>query len=234
MFFPEPLHPENWLSTCIPETCGFDLEEDEFSQAKKDAFVENSNSKCSSDLDALEKPSSEERPSQKENSVPYSQISILSEPPDIKNWFSSYAYESPALDEEINNQVVESEPKEDGEMNPQSIDKEPSTKPTPDKAGSTGPSSISGFVTTRKNKTAKRPNHNENSCPGSRQHVTSKCLKSERLVISSSRNRNVLTERTNLVLQPEVTGKWKCPQRNKPVREPPLKQLRLERWVTKL
>ncbi|XP_048326201.2 uncharacterized protein LOC107412926 isoform X1 [Ziziphus jujuba] len=45
--------------------------------------------------------------------------------------------------------------------------------------------------------------------------------------------RKALSERTNL--QPssgvETIGKWKCPQRNKPILGPPLKQLRLERWV---
>ncbi|CAN1333697.1 hypothetical protein LINPERPRIM_LOCUS36131 [Linum perenne] len=267
-------HSENWLSTCVPETCGLDPDDDKFeipaSQGKDDSSVkegidkpknfENTNSK-SIDLGTLEKPfldelvtnelqftqASEASPLQK---APYSQpISILSEPPDITNWFSSYAYQSPLLDEEINNGIVESEsqhvdnsliyqePKPVEDMNSShSIDKEPSTKLTPDEQLAP---SVSGFVTTRKkNKTTKRPNNDENSCPGSR-NVQAKCLKSnaERLV-SSPRNRKVLSERTNVVeqqqQQPEFTGKWKCPQRSKPVMGPPLKQLRLERWITKL
>ncbi|CAN1772298.1 hypothetical protein LINPERHAP1_LOCUS12150 [Linum perenne] len=264
--FHEHHHPENWLSTCVSDTCGLDPDDDKFeipaSQGKHDTSVKEANENSNiirCDFDTLEKPSSDElvanvlqfREASEESPLrkaPYSQsFSILSEPPDINNWFSSLAYESPLLDEEISNEVVESEsqhvdnssikqePKEDRDMNSsQSIDKEPSTKLTPDEHSA---SSVSGFVTTRKNKTTKRPNNDENSCPRSR-NVQAKCLKNsaERLV-SSSRNRKVLSERTNEIeqqQQPEFTGKWKCPQRSKPVIGPPLKQLRLERWITKL
>uniref|UniRef100_A0A803KN65 Uncharacterized protein n=1 Tax=Chenopodium quinoa TaxID=63459 RepID=A0A803KN65_CHEQI len=48
--------------------------------------------------------------------------------------------------------------------------------------------------------------------------------------------REVLKETTNFDYSrvPEVAGKWKCPQRYKPNIGPPLKQLRLERWVYKM
>ncbi|KAK2648945.1 hypothetical protein Ddye_016434 [Dipteronia dyeriana] len=49
-------------------------------------------------------------------------------------------------------------------------------------------------------------------------------------------NRMVLTETTNVQLSEAigVTGKWRCPQKSKPNRGPPLKQLRLERWIHKV
>lgn len=49
-------------------------------------------------------------------------------------------------------------------------------------------------------------------------------------------NRRVLAETTNIQHFDSVgvTGKWKCPQKSKPDRGPPLKQLRLERWVYKV
>lgn len=48
--------------------------------------------------------------------------------------------------------------------------------------------------------------------------------------------RNVLSETTNFHLtnEPEITGKWHCPQRNKPNLGPPLKQVRLEQWVRRI
>lgn len=46
----------------------------------------------------------------------------------------------------------------------------------------------------------------------------------------------VLAETTNFQLPAamEVTGKWQCPQKSKPVKGPPLKQLRLEQWVRRV
>lgn len=45
--------------------------------------------------------------------------------------------------------------------------------------------------------------------------------------------RKALRERTNLHISSglEITGKWQCPQKKKPKLGPPLRQLRLERWV---
>ncbi|XP_075488861.1 uncharacterized protein LOC142527805 isoform X2 [Primulina tabacum] len=52
-------------------------------------------------------------------------------------------------------------------------------------------------------------------------------------VENTNTRRNVLSETTNFPLTNalEITGKWCCPQRKKPNRGPPLKQVRLERWV---
>ncbi|KNA07574.1 hypothetical protein SOVF_170560 isoform A [Spinacia oleracea] len=48
--------------------------------------------------------------------------------------------------------------------------------------------------------------------------------------------REILRETTNFNLShlPEVAGKWKCPQKHKPDTGPPMKQLRLERWIHKI
>ena len=48
--------------------------------------------------------------------------------------------------------------------------------------------------------------------------------------------RKVLSEKTNLQHSDgrERAGKWRCPQKDKSDLGPPLKQLRLERWVHRL
>lgn len=48
--------------------------------------------------------------------------------------------------------------------------------------------------------------------------------------------RGVLAEKTNVcfaeeAIKSESPGKWQCPRKSKPYAGPPLKQLRLERWV---
>lgn len=55
-------------------------------------------------------------------------------------------------------------------------------------------------------------------------------------VENTDTRRNVLSETTNLPLTnaPEIMGKWRCPQRNKPNRGPPFKQVRLEQWVRRV
>ncbi|CAL1401682.1 unnamed protein product [Linum trigynum] len=107
-------------------------------------------------------------------------------------------------------------------------------------------SSESGFLTTRKKNRITRLHYDENHYPGSR-NVAPKCFKSERRKSctstsygnaakdDSSGNRKALSERSpNVVQHSEVTGKWKCPQRSKPVMGPPLKQLGLEKWLSRL
>ncbi|XP_015582806.1 uncharacterized protein LOC8277463 isoform X1 [Ricinus communis] len=91
-----------------------------------------------------------------------------------------------------------------------------------------------GFVTTKKHRV--RPN-DENSFPKP-QKVLSECSRKKRETSSDGNDameRKVLWERTNLEVEHidaiEVTGKWRCPQKSKPNTGPPLKQLRLERWV---
>ncbi|XAR54907.1 hypothetical protein NMG60_11030239 [Bertholletia excelsa] len=93
-----------------------------------------------------------------------------------------------------------------------------------------------GFISTRKNRRT-RPN-DENFLLRSVEPQFD-CLKNR--VAGSLVNekeavlRKPLAEATNFQ-QPhalEVTGKWKCPQKSKPNLGPPLKQLRLDRWVNR-
>ncbi|KDP39926.1 hypothetical protein JCGZ_03457 [Jatropha curcas] len=90
-----------------------------------------------------------------------------------------------------------------------------------------------GFVTTKKNRQIR---NDENYLYKPKKNV-SQCARNERITSSGCGNeaagRKVLTERTNLenTNAIEVTGKWKCPQKTKPNVGPPLKQLRLERWI---
>ncbi|KMT14128.1 hypothetical protein BVRB_4g079500 [Beta vulgaris subsp. vulgaris] len=48
--------------------------------------------------------------------------------------------------------------------------------------------------------------------------------------------KDILKETTNFDVSrvPEVAGKWRCPQKDKPDTGPPMKQLRLERWVHRI
>ncbi|KAG8374665.1 hypothetical protein BUALT_Bualt10G0019600 [Buddleja alternifolia] len=46
-----------------------------------------------------------------------------------------------------------------------------------------------------------------------------------------SETSNFRSSKGNIV---EITGKWRCPQKNKPNLGPPLKQLRLEQWVRRV
>ncbi|CAK7334371.1 unnamed protein product [Dovyalis caffra] len=99
------------------------------------------------------------------------------------------------------------------------------------------------FVTTMKNRMTKR--NDENSLDKHRQqHILLECTKSRGITSRGGEKdekvvtvkRKVLSEVSNFenldVI--EVTGKWKCPQKSKPDRGPPTKQLRLERWVHRL
>lgn len=97
-----------------------------------------------------------------------------------------------------------------------------------------------GFVTTRKSRIAK-PNA-ENSLDMHRQQQTLlECPKGRGMTSRDGEKdaavkRKVLSEVSNLE-HPDVigvTGKWKCPQKSKPNLGPPMKQLRLERWVHRL
>lgn len=88
-----------------------------------------------------------------------------------------------------------------------------------------------GFVSIKK-KRANKENPSRNSDMGLR-----KCSNGEGSVLSISRgNRKALAETTNGYGGSESdvsgsTGKWKCPQKSKPSVGPPLKQLRLEKWI---
>lgn len=92
----------------------------------------------------------------------------------------------------------------------------------------------SGFVTT-KNRWI--PN-DENSLHKPQKNI-SECSRNKRITSDCGNNttkRKVLSERTNLERSNavEITGKWLCPLKTKPNIGPPLKQLRLERWVHRL
>lgn len=78
-----------------------------------------------------------------------------------------------------------------------------------------------GFVSTRKNRCS---GENDQQNTG----VVVSCA--EKKVRES---RKVLSEKTNVRQSDvkEVAGKWLCPQKGKPDLGPPLKQLRLERWI---
>ncbi|KAG2676325.1 hypothetical protein I3760_12G047800 [Carya illinoinensis] len=86
-----------------------------------------------------------------------------------------------------------------------------------------------GFVTTR-NINFKRTN-NEDSMrrpEGNNKRTDSTSCGKKGLIKTK-----VLAETTNFQHSGamEVTGKWQCPQKSKPDKGPPLKQLRLEQWI---
>jgi len=95
-----------------------------------------------------------------------------------------------------------------------------------------------GFVTTRKNIFTRENNGNSWKKP---EKTLLQCSTSTGTVPLSCEKKGVpkrkaLTEATNLQQSNvmEITGKWQCPQKRKSDRGPPLKQLRLERWVHKV
>ncbi|KAL4340074.1 hypothetical protein GQ457_08G026070 [Hibiscus cannabinus] len=84
-----------------------------------------------------------------------------------------------------------------------------------------------GFITTRRNRVVRRNDENSQRGAG--------CSRETRDGVTK---RKVLAETTNVSVgrqweakAVEITGKWRCPQKSKPQRGPPLKQLRLEQWV---
>ncbi|XP_021639107.2 uncharacterized protein LOC110634428 isoform X3 [Hevea brasiliensis] len=92
----------------------------------------------------------------------------------------------------------------------------------------------SGFVTTKN-----RWIPNEENSLHKPLKILSECSRNKRITSDCGNNaieRKVLSERTNLerIDATEITGKWRCPQKTKPNIGPPLKQLRLERWVHRL
>lgn len=89
-----------------------------------------------------------------------------------------------------------------------------------------------GFVATKKYRYSRANDENSLQIP----------KQSEEKIVSlaggmdSDVKRLPLKEKTNFHLSSVIgiTGKWKCPQKSKPNLGPPLKQLRLERWVRKI
>ncbi|KAF7828465.1 choline transporter-like protein 2 [Senna tora] len=84
---------------------------------------------------------------------------------------------------------------------------------------------MNGFVTTKKSRQsgAKEENYGDSR---NRRRVSLTCKK------EGDMKRKALEEITN-VKGMEVRGKWRCPQKSKPIVGPALKQLRLEQWVHK-
>lgn len=88
-----------------------------------------------------------------------------------------------------------------------------------------------GFISTRKSRNSQVQNRSPLPSPAAVQSplsgvtIASNCRK-------HGLTRDALTETTNLHPSAlETPGKWRCPQRTKPNLGPPLKQLRLEKWV---
>ncbi|GLT58598.1 hypothetical protein SLA2020_314770 [Shorea laevis] len=106
-----------------------------------------------------------------------------------------------------------------------------------DKENEGGAVTVDGFVTTRKNRLARINQENSRKRP---QEILVECSRKVGSITRGGKDpvekRRVLAETTNIqhcdVM--EVSGKWRCPQRNKPHQGPPLKQLRLEQWVRRV
>ena len=92
-----------------------------------------------------------------------------------------------------------------------------------------------GFVSTKKNRVRAENYFNKP------QEFQLECSRKRGMVLSIGEKnvgerRKVLSEKTNLQHSDgrERAGKWRCPQKDKPDLGPPLKQLRLQRWVHRL
>ncbi|KAK7252698.1 hypothetical protein RIF29_36836 [Crotalaria pallida] len=92
-----------------------------------------------------------------------------------------------------------------------------------------------GFVTTRKNGSTRASGESSWKKP---EEMLFQCSTNAGTVpLACDRNmvmkRKALTETTNLKQSNgiEITGKWKCPRKGKPNLGPPMKQVRLDRWV---
>lgn len=91
-----------------------------------------------------------------------------------------------------------------------------------------------GFVATRKHGSTRTANADSLKMS---QGILLECSRNDRSVSPAGEKvvdrRKALIETTNYQNSDalEVTGKWRCPQKGKPSLGPPLKQLRLERWI---
>ncbi|GAY43620.1 hypothetical protein CUMW_075890 [Citrus unshiu] len=91
-----------------------------------------------------------------------------------------------------------------------------------------------GFVATRKYGSTRTANADSLKMS---QGILLECSRNNRSVSPAGEKvvdrRKALIETTNYQNSDalEVTGKWRCPQKGKPSLGPPLKQLRLERWI---
>lgn len=96
-----------------------------------------------------------------------------------------------------------------------------------------------GFVSTRKNRCRGENYFNkpqEFQLEGSKSRKTGTGMVLSTGEKNGGEKRKALSEKTNLqnIDVAGIAGKWRCPQKGKPDTGPPLKQLRLERWVHRL
>ncbi|KAF6146119.1 hypothetical protein GIB67_015557 [Kingdonia uniflora] len=92
-------------------------------------------------------------------------------------------------------------------------------------------SEINGFISTKKKRNTSDNTGSLSKRSSKENEVKNSTDANEEPMILP---RMPLSERTNYhheAMAPEITGKWRCPQSSKPDLGPPLKQLRLERWV---
>ncbi|KAG8486635.1 hypothetical protein CXB51_020049 [Gossypium anomalum] len=97
-----------------------------------------------------------------------------------------------------------------------------------------------GFITTKKTKFIRA---NDENCLREAREIV---LQGSGKTTGSEKDygvakRKVLAETTNVKVEQqceakamEIMGKWRCPRKSKPPRGPPLKQLRLERWINRV
>lgn len=92
------------------------------------------------------------------------------------------------------------------------------------------------FVSIRRKETTSasdeltRPRRALHQCLHARGNVSSVAIEDEAKMKPLSEITNF---QSNFDVQ-ESAGKWKCPQKRKPILGPPMKQLRLERWVNRI
>ncbi|CAK7356304.1 unnamed protein product [Dovyalis caffra] len=185
------------------------------------------------------------------------------EPPDIRNWFPSYLYESPVLDENIGFLCDKTECEGDdfanqdnergrnGSMEIKTKHKKDFTENLEAKAQRVDPILPGGnmkFVqgagaSSMSPSTHGRGNNKENEgkeVQGNGLVTTSKSIitkPNDENSLDRHRQQQILFDCAAEVSNFEhpdvigVTGKLKCPRKCKPNRGPPMKQLRLERWV---
>ncbi|GJX13441.1 hypothetical protein Tco_0205199 [Tanacetum coccineum] len=165
-------------------------------------------------------------------------LSPESEPPGVENWFSSYAYESPAPDTmndllcHHKESTVDCNEKQQRKEVENGSSKNSRELPPIHSADLNSPATSleaneNGFVTVKRKrekfirgdiKRAFTSSVNDSIKGGDAKQVSMK--------------RKTLTDVTNINAEhlPSVTGKWKCPRKSKPDTGPPLKQLRLGQW----
>uniref|UniRef100_A0A7N0US85 Uncharacterized protein n=2 Tax=Kalanchoe fedtschenkoi TaxID=63787 RepID=A0A7N0US85_KALFE len=98
-----------------------------------------------------------------------------------------------------------------------------------------------GFISTKKNRKEKGNRQNPDPIPEERRELADQdhlsiTKKDPERNMTSDKKRMPLSDVTNVLQSTELetSGKWRCPQKSKPNLRPPMKQLRLEQWVTRV